>query len=159
MTGTAVERTERAITTPLTGEVVLLDSTSDVLAAWLHHVREAEAALRDAKRIVGGELLDRMDREAKWTARLGRFEIKGDGPGAVEYDAEALRHELEQFVMDGSISGAAMDEAVELVTSYKAKARGINALKKLGGRVAEAIERCTNPSTKDRRVSVKELHT
>jgi hypothetical protein len=154
---TDIVRTDaRPVITPLTGEVVLLDSPTDTLADWLHRIRQAEADIRDAKRTVTLELLDRMDREARWTARIGGFEIKGDGPGAVDYDAERLRTELHLLVQAGEITETAMDEAVEIVQTYKAKARGINALRKLGGRVAAAIDACAHPSTRDRRVTVKE---
>src|SRR4051812_8842886 len=113
------------VLTPLTGELVLLDSPTDQLADWLHRIRTAEADIRDAKRAVTTELLARMDREARWTARVGGFEVKGDGPGAVEYDAPRLRTELHLLVQAGEITEAAMDEAVEIVQTYKAKARGI----------------------------------
>jgi hypothetical protein len=157
VTDLARTETPAVVITPMTGEVVELDATTDVLADWLHRVRQAEADLRDAKRAVGAELLARMDREARWTARVGAFEVKGDGPGAVEYDAERLRTELHLLVRAGEISEAAMQDAVEIVHTYKAKARGINALRKLGGRVAAAIDSCASPSTKDRRVTVKEI--
>lgn len=160
MTDLARTEAPAAVVTPLTGEVVVLDSATNVLADWLHRVRQAEADLRDAKRAVSGELLTRMDKDAVYTARLGGFEVKGDGPSpVVEYDAERLRTELHLLVRDEVITERAMDNAVEIVQTYKAKANGINALHKLGGRVAAVIDACKREVPRDRRIAVKEIRS
>jgi hypothetical protein len=146
-----------AVVDPRTGEaVVLAEAATDTLAAFLENVREVESAFREQKRAVSREILDRMDREARWTGRVGEFEIKGDGPTPpTEYDAEALYWALDEFVAAGVITDQARDEAVERVEVFKAKARGIQALRKLGGGVAAVIDRHAREAVRERRVSVK----
>lgn len=140
---------------PATGELVPLDSPTDVLAQYLAGVREFEDGLRSAKRQVADELLQRMDHEGTWTVHLPGITVEGDGPGRVMYDAEELHRRLDDLVDHGHISAAARDKAVEVVTTYKAKAAGVKALHKLGDEVAEAIDACSHPSEKPRQVRVK----
>jgi hypothetical protein len=156
VTGAEVERTDRAIITPLTGEVVLLDSPTDALAHWLHEVRQAEASLRDAKTLVSRELLARMDREACWTVRAGGLKITGQAPGGVEYDPHEMRRQLAALVEADAISQRAMDEAIEEVVTLKVRAKGVNALRKLGGVVEQAVQRACRPKDAERRISLSE---
>jgi hypothetical protein len=146
-----------AVVDPRTGEaVVLAEAATDTLAAFLENVRDVESSFREQKRAVTVEILARMDREARWTGRVGDYEIHGDGPTPqVEYDAEALHQALGEFVDAGIITEHAREEAVERVQIFKARARGIKALQKLGGGIAEAINRHARDADRDRRVSVK----
>lgn len=147
---------EAAVLNPRTGEVVSLDASTEELAAWLEDVRSWEQEfLRPCKRAVEEVLLERMDHEASYTLRAGRLEITGDGPGRVEYEEEILRNRLRPFVDDGTISRDAYAAAVKEVVTYRPMARGINALRKLGGQVAVAILEAERPSSKPRRVTVK----
>src|SRR3954469_22661434 len=74
---------------PRTGEVLALaQSPTDVLAEWLHAVRELEADLRSAKSMVAFELHQRMDAEAQWTVTAGPWKVVGESPNRVEYDPQ-----------------------------------------------------------------------
>lgn len=141
---------------PVTGEVIELDQPSGDLAGWLEEIRDAESKLRVFKRDLQDAILARMDRDASWTLREGDFEISGDGPGRVSYDGDELAEVLAGLVEEGLISAQAAEAACETVTTYKPKARGINALRKLGGSVAEVIDSLAEPVPEERRrVSVK----
>jgi hypothetical protein len=145
-----------AVVDPVTGEaLVLADVPTDSLALFLSNAREIDSTLREQKKAVGREILARMDKEAKWSAALGDWNVKGDGPTKpTEYDAEQLYEALGEFVDAGVITEAAREDAVERTYAYKAKHRGIQALTKLGGGVAEVIRAHSREVEKDRRVSV-----
>lgn len=145
-----------AVIDPFTGEaVVIADAPTDTLAAFLHNVREVEGAFREQKRAVTREIVERMDREARWTGTVGDYKIVADGPPKpIEYQAEALYEALREYVDSGAISEAALDAAVERTYSYRAKHRGIQALLKLGGHIAETIAKHAHEAEKERRVKV-----
>lgn len=145
-----------AVLNPRTGEVVDLTADTAELAAYLADVRQWERDfLRGCKRAVELELIRRMDRDAKYTLRAGGLEITGDGPGRVKYEEEVLRAQLRPLVQQDIISQDAMNAAVKEVVTYQVMARGVNALKKLGGPVAEAVAAATRLSDDPRRVQVK----
>jgi hypothetical protein len=142
---------------PATGEILELDASTETLACWLTEARELDERMREEKRRVVQELLNRMDRDAQYTLRAGDMEIKGDGPASpTEYDAEPLRAALEEFVDGEVISQDALDRAVEIVPVYKPRANGLKALVRQGGQLAEIVERYARPKENhERRVSVK----
>ena len=143
---------------PLTGEAFALpDLTDALLARLLEDVKEYEWRLRNVKRAVSDEALRRMDRTASWTLHAGEgFTLKGASPAPVEqFDVVALRTDLAQLVADGLISDEAMNNAVEEIVDYKARKRGIDALRKLGGIVAETVNRHASNVEKQRYVSVE----
>lgn len=142
---------------PGTGEVVDLAGPTDDLARVLAEIREHEQELRTLKSILAEEVHRRMDTEAKWTQRTEHFEVKGESPERVEYDPEALSKTLDDLLEVGAISLGAADAALEEVTTYKPRVRGLNALIKLGGEVRERVEACQRPVDKPRRLSVKRL--
>lgn len=134
----------------------LLDLTSAApaaLADWLDAVRVWEQNARTAKNVVSEELHRRMDANAKWTLRDGEFEIRGQSPDRSVY-SEELRGALEALVAEGLISQEACDAAYEPVVTYKPRARGLNALRKLGGKVAEVIAEHTLPDQRPRRITI-----
>jgi len=146
-----------AVVDPSTGEaVVVAEATTDTLAMFLDNVRQVEQTFREQKRAVTREILARMDREARWTGVVGDYAISADGPTRpMEYDAEALYNALTEYVDSGAISEAALDAAVERRYSYKAKHRGIQALAKLGGGIAERIRQHSAEVEKVRSVQVR----
>lgn len=151
-------RQERAVVADLaTGEVLDVENaTTDELAGYLAGARDFEGRVRAAKRTVADELLARMDRAAQWTVVAGAFKVSGDSPAAkVTYDGEALAADLDQLVADDLLAPNAAANAVERVTSWKVSQAGVNALLKLGGAVAETVERHRAEEPKDRRVSVR----
>lgn len=137
-----------------TGAVVDLTGPTDLLGRALHEIREWEWQLRDAKREITGEVLRRMDERARWTVRAGDVTLKGQSPDSVEYDADALLAALQALAADGVIAQEAVAEAVEQVVMLKVRTRGVQALRKLGGPVREAVDGCARPSGRDRRVQV-----
>ncbi len=155
MTGQELTRPV-SVVSPITGEQLELDRPSTDLAQFLADVREAESLLREAKSLVGGELLRRLDQGACWTLHLdGGLTIKAPSPApAEEFDELALRDDLAQLVEDGTITEAAAAAAVETVVTYKVRKAGITALRKLGGTIAATIDRHARPVEKPRYVSV-----
>lgn len=143
---------------PVTGEVTDLNGPTEALAHWLSEARELDRLMRIEKQRITDELLARMDREASYTLRVGDLEIKGDGPKPpVEYEAEALRDALQEYVDAEVITAEALERAVERQPIiYKPRAQGLQALERLGGGVAQVIQRHARPKEDyQRRVSVK----
>lgn len=142
---------------PLTGELCPLDGPTDALGTFLADVREIESRLREAKAVVTAELLARMDREGTWTVRVPGMKITGEAPGRVEYDVEKLRTVVDELVAEGTISQEAAGRAVESRVVWVAHARGVTALRKLGGHVTAALDLCVRPVDRPRRVTVSLL--
>lgn len=139
-----------------TGDVVDLDAPTETLATFLADVREMEATFREAKQAVSAVILARLDQSASWTAHLpGGIKVSAPSPSpTVEYDELALRSALLELVDEGLITAEAVDRAVEPCVTYKARAAGVKALSKLGGRVAEVIDAHAREVDKRRTVSV-----
>ena len=153
----ALDRTHTGVVAdPATGEVIdLATATTDALAAYLANVRDLEHTLREQKKAAQGEVLRRMDSEATWTVRVGDWKLTGASPAPkVVYDAEGLQADLQQLAADDLVAPAAVDRAVETVTSLRISQAGINSLVKLGGAVAEVVARHRREEPRDRRVSV-----
>ena len=141
---------------PLTAEAVELASAStDDLAILLDSVKDYESRLREVKSLVSREVLRRQDHAASWTTRAGGYVLKGSSPApAEEFDALALRSELLGLVDEGALTIEAVDAAVETVVSYRARKAGISALRKLGGVIAQIVDRHATPIEKTRYVSI-----
>ncbi len=155
MTGTELQPLEPAVH-PTTGEVLSLDQPSVMLAGWLDEIKQVEGMARAAKAQIGDELLKRMDADAAWTMHLPGFKVTGPSPApSVEYDPDLLHDTLSDLREQGLISEQAQDQALELVVTRKPRAAGINALRKLGGLVAERVDGCARQVEKARRVSVR----
>lgn len=144
------------VVSPTTGEVIELSAPTDALAQYLADVREAELLLREAKRLVSREITSRLDRIASWTLRLeGGLTVKTQSPApSEEWDALAARSDLLQLVDEGVLGVEAVDAAFEPVVTYKPRKAGINALRKLGGRVVEILSAHSREVEKERYVSV-----
>lgn len=142
---------------PSTGEVLELDAPTEQLARWLVEARELDEAMRSEKRRVVVELLNRMDREARYTLRVANLELKGDGPEPpTDYDGEQLREALAEFVAAEVISQEALDRAIEPVTTFKPRANGLKPLIRQGGQLPQVIAQYAAPREGyERRVSVK----
>lgn len=137
-------------------ELILADTDTATLAELRDLIRETEEDQRLAKQALDAELISRMDRAATWTLNEGGFKITAPSPAPQDdYDAQALRVDLEDARDRGLITDEAVDNAVQLIIDYKARAGGIKALLKLGGEVAEIVERHHTLVERTRRVSVK----
>lgn len=149
--------TDLVLRQPATGEILLKDAPLDQLAAAIDLSKDMRRQLAEFEQEIGDVVIDRMDQEGLHTLHIPGWKVTGDAPGvSVNYDAERLWYALLPFVDDGTITEGALGRAVERAYTYKAKARGLTSLAKLGGRVADAIlgARDETPRT-NRRVSVK----
>lgn len=145
---------------PVTGEVLTLAAETGDLGRYLADLREFESVLREHKRIVSRELLARMDRAASWTFHAGALKLTGQSPAPVrEWDGAELRDALLGLVDEGLITVEAVDAAVETVVSFRPRAAGISALRKLGGRVVEVVDSLCRESERERRISVSRSRT
>lgn len=144
---------------PLTGEAIdLAQAPDEHVADFLSQIRDHEDALKDAKRIITQELLRRMDYQAKYTLRAGGYTLKSQSPApAEEFDELQLREDLLALQDEGVISPEAVDNAVETVVTYKVRKAGINALRKLGGRVRDTVDRHAHEVEKRRYVTVERV--
>lgn len=148
----------REVVIPVVGQVLDLTGPLLDLGEALDDIRDIEQQFRSAKRAISAAVLERMDFDSRYTYREGPFELRGDGPGRVEYDGAALAHVLAQLVDEGLISEDAATGACEVVQTYKPKVAGIKNLLKRGGRIAEAIEATAQDVPEEkRRVSVKRV--
>lgn len=141
---------------PFTGEALeLRDAAIDDLARFLDDIKDYRSRLQEAQSLVSREVLRRQDQAASWTTRAGGFVLKGASPApSEEFDALALRSELLGLVDEGALSIEAVDAAVETIITYKPQKSGINALRKLGGVVAQIVDRHAQPVEKPRYVSI-----
>lgn len=141
---------------PLTGEALDLNGPDGDLAAAFDQVRDLERQLAEARRVIGDELIRRMDRAASWTLRVGDFKVSAPSPEPkIEFDVESLRAVLADLVAEGVISSEAAAGALRPEVTYKPSVRGINAVRKLGLEVAARLDGCAVEKPKDRRVRVE----
>lgn len=150
------------IINPDTGEITALaDLETPALARVLgfvqHAIEQNNAALYQAKRVLGGEMIERMDRSAKWTVEAPGVKIVAPSPnaGTIDWNAEKLDEILSQLVEENIIDRAAKLRAVWPDTVYKTDKRAITALLKIPGveqRIADA--RIITPNT-DRKASIR----
>lgn len=135
-----------------TGEIIdLAHATVEELGTWLDGLREAEQIQRSEKSAVHREIHRRMDADVTWTLRSATWKLTGQSPTLVTYDAEKLHQALAELVEEDLIPQAALEAAVEVKPTYSARVSGINKLQKLGGTVADVIERCAQPKDPARR--------
>lgn len=154
MTDTATET--GLVLVPTTGEQVALNAPTDELAAVIDFLRDVKRQADTAIRVLGDELLRRMDTNASWTAKTERFEIVGQSPTPdTEWNVDALDATLKELIADGEISEDAYDNALETVVTLKVRKRGIDALRKLNDDIRLRIDSCGTPVEKTRRVNVK----
>lgn len=142
---------------PLTGEVLDLETAplADV-ARFLDEIRQIEGQLRDLKKLVSDHVLAGMDRSASWTLRAGPYQLRSSSPARkAEYDAAGLHAALLALVDEGALDRSAVESAVTETVEYKASARGINALNKLGGIIADTITQYRSEVEKTRYVTVQ----
>jgi hypothetical protein len=153
------ETTNEMVLHPMTGELLeLAHAQTDDLGRFLADVRDYESRLKEAKSLVSREVLRRQDMAATWTTHTDGYTLKGSSPAAgEEWDELALRESLWELVDQGVISEEAAGAAVETVVTYKVRASGVGALRKLGGRVAETVNQHATPVEKTRYVTVS-LH-
>lgn len=141
---------------PATGEMfALVDAGDAKLGEYLQAVREWESMARLAKQVVSAEIHRRMDAEASWTRRDGPIELVGQSPDRVEYPVDEMRAVLRELAGEGLISDRAARGALKREVVFTVSKRGVNALLKIGGEVAERIKAVGREPAQARRVTVK----
>jgi hypothetical protein len=151
-----VQTTSIQLVNPTTGELITLDSPTDDLANFLADMREHESLCREAKKLVTREVVSRMDKQASWTVHAGGLKLSTSSPAPTEeFDGPMLHEALQVLVDQGVISVEALDAAVETVIKYEPRRKGINALRKLGGRAAEIVNAHATEVHKDRYIKVE----
>lgn len=137
--------TPQGVMNPDTGELVALaDLPTPALARVLglvqHSIDQHLNALYEAKRLLGGEMIERMDRQGEWTVHAPGVEVRAPSPsaGTVEWDAEKLERLLDELVEEGVIDRAGKQRAIQQEIVLKVDKRGVNALMKIPA-VAERI--------------------
>lgn len=144
---------------PITGEVIPLSDTAK-LADWLVSLRAHEDAITRARRIVSQLIIAAMDKGGSWTINRPGGSVRAPSPApgmsAAQWDGNELYTVLSRLVDEDVITAEARDNAVEIKTEYKAKAKGVAALLKIPV-VAPYVESCRaeEPPPKPRSVSVK----
>jgi hypothetical protein len=137
------------------GQLVQLDEPLEALARALGDVRDMQHSLKAAKHALDGEVLRRMDQRARWTERVGGYELKGASPPKPGYEPERLWEGLLALMLDGAFARDALVAAVEPYVEYKLKPAGIKALLALDDRdVSDAIARARTVPPKARYVTV-----
>lgn len=138
-------------------EIVLADADSETLAFLRDAIRAAEEDQRLAKQQIDAEVIGRMDFHRKWTMHAGEYTMTAPSSDPVVEipDPAALHSELMAFVDAGEVSIEAIDAAVEQVITFKARKRGLDALRKGGGEIAEVIAKHEKQVMPPRRVTVK----
>lgn len=140
---------------PTTGEVLSLNAPDGELGRLLADIRDVEGILREQKRVITRELLDRFDKRACWTVYESGVKLSGASPAPTEeWDGADLYQALNEFVDAGQLSQTAVNAAVEVTVVYKPKKAGIAALRKLGGDIAATIDGLAREVEKERRITV-----
>jgi hypothetical protein len=118
---TDIATTSRDVVDWKTGEVVNLDdATTEQLAELVTNLQDVRRALAETEQAVSAELVDRLDRDACWTLRVGdpkdgrQWEIKAASPtaGSSVYPPDMLETELRALVARGTITADAAAKAL-----------------------------------------------
>ena len=145
--------TGQEIVVPLTGELIDLNATTDILADATKRIRDLESELARLRASIGRVIVDRMDHENLRTAEVGDYVITVDAPGGVDWDTKKLEAEWWRLVDHDSISGEAMDRVMPIKRTV-----AVRELKKLlttlNDDEYERVADCSTPSRKTRRVKV-----
>jgi hypothetical protein len=116
MSGTELQPAIPTVVDRVTGEVLSVrDASTEQLAEFTTNCQQAREEIGDAERIVSNELLDRLDKSAAWTQRVGSFELKAPSPtaGTETYPSDMLRDALVQLVDARTISEDAAGNALQ----------------------------------------------
>lgn len=157
---TEIAQRELAVNLVTGVAIDVADASTEDLGRFLDESRDFKRRMQEQENIATREVLRRQDREAKWTTPAGSYVLKGSSPAAAhveEFDELALRTDLLDLVDAGELSIEAVDAAVEIVITYRARKAGINALRRLGGEVAAIVNRHATHSEKNRYIKVERV--
>jgi hypothetical protein len=138
-----------------TGETLPATEASDEqIAHWRREVMDFEAKCRTAKTAVDTVVIDRMDKQMKWTVKVPGFVLSAPSPApSIEYEnPEGLRDDLDELGLDP----VAVAQVVEAVITYRVRADGVKRLRALNrADVDEVLDSHAVEVEKPRRVTVK----
>lgn len=131
-----------AVPMPGSGERLDLTASNGQLARYLDEAAELKRQIDVVRKMIGDELLERMDAGASWTVREDGYKISGKSPATSRvWDVERTRQVLRELVEARKITRAAALAAIKKNVSYSVQPAGINAVLKLPG-MAAALEDC-----------------
>jgi hypothetical protein len=138
------------IVDPATGEAVILaDAPDELVARVLGAIQQRIGELMDAKRYLGGVMIERFDAQALWTIHAPGVKVTSASAAdeRVVWDAALLHEVLDQAVADGLITRDAALRACSTRVEFVTHAAGLKALEKIGP-VAEriAVAKSTAPA-------------
>lgn len=150
------------IINPDTGELTSLEeiptpALARVLGFVQHSIDLHLRGLYEAKRVLGAEIIDRMDRGGEWTIRAPGVEVRAPSPeaGTTQWDVLKLERILDELVEEGLLDRSAKARAVSQEIALKVQSRGVNALLKIPV-VAERIAAARNyEAARERKASVR----
>lgn len=142
---------------PTTGEEILRDAPSEKLVQAIKEIDSDVNALGAARAAINVELLERMDKSAKWTQNIGGMTVTAPSPEAwVDYDTEALADSIRTLVDDDVISEEAYDQAFSISLKLKLTAA---AYRKLQPWFASVAERGVKIETREVKLSKRGLNS
>lgn len=102
-----------------------------------------------------GLLYAELDRGASMTQRYGDIEVSGESAAAAseaeELDVKTYVAAVEKLIRQGHLDPSVRDEAYEKLVTYKASRVVANRLRKRGGEVGAAIEKCFVRAPRERK--------
>lgn len=105
---------------PTTGEEILRDAPSEKIVEVIKEIDNDINALSTARASLNSELLERMDKSAKWTQTIAGMRVTAPSPSSwVDYDVEALSESMLTLVDDDIISEEAFDETFSITLKLK----------------------------------------
>jgi hypothetical protein len=113
---TELQPTVPTVVDRVTGELLSVrDASTEQLAEFTTNCQQVKQEIGDAERVVSDELLDRLDKSASWTQRVGSYELKAPSPtaGTETYPPDMLRDALVRLVDAGTISVDAASKALQ----------------------------------------------
>ena len=148
------EATGMELVLPVLGEVLPLDAPSDQLAEAAWRMRELETELARVRKLVGNELVNRMDRENLRSVEVAGYSITVSAPGAVDWDADQLAEVLGELVKRDVITAGALDRVLPVKRTV-AQRELKKLLETLDSPDVELVETCSAPSRRSRTVKVQ----
>lgn len=138
---------------PVTGEVLDLDSPSEVLVDALHRITDLQSQLAAARRDLGFEITRRMDADNLRQVDVDGFRVTVRKPDE-KWDLERLDLVLDELVAAGVITRSAVDRLFRVKREVQAREM-TKLLGNLGADEQSAVRDCCRvaharmPSVKD----------
>lgn len=141
---------QQAFLVPLVGTVVSLQAAGQVAQA-LSDVRDMEAQLRDAKRILTDALVSEAVARGTKTIHLDDVTVEIRGGSEIVWDVQ----ELEAGLLSAGAPQSLVDEIISTEITYKVDARRASRAAGANPRYAEVVERARNEVEKPHSVVLR----